>query len=142
MKCIYTVFAAIIVSLIMGCGREYHIRGRVIALEGTVKSGSIIEVTGRGIPENGKSVAGATVTVFYQLKEDGTPVEEGSWHRSIVTDDKGMFDLRDYSVPSTKMKVGIRVAKDGFETVYTVYWDHKEIEPQDFFAELKPSGSR
>jgi hypothetical protein len=142
MKKTIVIISTAMAALLFGCGREYHVRGRVVAFQGTgaASTASITEITGREIPETGASVQGAEVTLFYELGEDGTPREGSTWKRSVITDEKGIFDIRDYSVPSMKLKVGLRVSREGFGTAYTTYWDYKEIEPQVFLVHLVPRG--
>ncbi|MBN1532599.1 MAG: carboxypeptidase regulatory-like domain-containing protein [Spirochaetes bacterium] len=131
------ILLAALAALLFGCGREYHVRGRVVTMQAAASS--ITEVTGKEMPQTGMPVPGAEVTLFYELKEDGTPEAESTWKRSILTDDKGIFDLRDYSIPSVKLRVGLRVSREGYETAYTTYWDYKEIEPQVFLVQLAPA---
>ena len=128
--------AAASLVMLLGCGREYHIQGRVVALTGDAK-GSITEVTGKALPETGTPIAGAEVTLYYELSQEGAPVATSTWKRTVTTDEKGRFDLQDYAVPSMKILLGLRVTKEGYETAYTTYWDYKDIEPQIFFVELR-----
>ena len=127
----------LILVMILGCGRPYHIQGRVIIIQGMAVAGTITEITGQRMPEQGEPVSGAEITVFYALKDDGSPDEKSTWKKSVFSDETGLFEINDYSVPSEKLKVGLRVSKAGFDTVYTVYWDYKDIEPQVFMVKMK-----
>jgi len=139
MKRVTAIAASIIITILTGCGREYHLQGRVVAAEVMSVTGKITEITGNRMPEKGTPVQGAAVTIFFELKKDGSPVEESTWKRSFLTDGQGAFDIRDYSIPAKKTLVGIRITKPGFDPLYTTYWDYYDIEPQVFFAEMKPS---
>lgn len=132
-----TYAAAASLVILLGCGREYYIQGWVVAVPDATAKGSISEVTGKVLPDKGAPIAGAEVTLFYELTKDGAPVETSTWQKTVKTDANGCFDLGDYSVPSDKILLGLRIAKQGYETVYTTYWDYREIEPQVFFVELR-----
>lgn len=135
------VFIILLLAALPGCGRPYHIKGRVIVAGGMEPAGSITEITGRPVPDEGESVSGAVVTVYYALKDDGSPDEKSTWKKTVRADAKGMFDINDYSVPSEKLRVGLRVSRDGCETVYAAYWDYKDIEPQVFLVKMKKAAA-
>lgn len=138
-----TSIACIILLLaaLPGCGRPYHIKGRVIVAGGMEHAGSIVEITGAVFPDGGEPVAGAAVTIFYALNEDGTPDEKSAWKKTVFADTKGIFELNDYAVPSEKFRVGLRVSGAGCETVYAAYWDYKDIEPQVFLVKMKKAAA-
>ncbi len=57
-----------------GCGRDYHIKGRVVVLpELQSASGVIIEFTASEFPLGGSPIAGAEVRMLHDLDESDKP---------------------------------------------------------------------
>ena len=123
-----------------GCGRSYHIKGRVIFLPQLQSAaGFIVEFTGKDFPQGGNPIAGAKVRMFHDLDTADKPVAGSIWEHDTVTDQNGFFDTSDYATPSKESKVGLEVSKDGYKTVYTTYIDDSDVEPQVFFVVLVPT---
>jgi hypothetical protein len=120
-----------------GCGRSYHIKGRVISLPQLQSAaGFIVEFTGKDFPKGGNPISGATVKMLHDLDKSDRPKEGSAWENDTVTDENGYFDTSDYAAPVKEAKVGLEVSKDGYKTVYTTYIDYSDIEPQVFFVVL------
>lgn len=125
-----------------GCGRSYHIKGRVVVLpELQSATGLILEMTGKSLPLGGTPLAGARVRMFHQLDKNDMPQPGSVWEHDTETNADGFFDTSDYATPSKESKVGLEVSKDGHRTVYTTYIDYSNVEPQTFFVVLVPTGS-
>src|SRR6185503_4540942 len=81
-----------------GCGRSYHIKGRVILLpEIQSATGFISEFTAQEFPKGGSPIAGAEVKMFHQLDENDKPVAGSVWEHNTETDENGFFDTSDYA---------------------------------------------
>jgi hypothetical protein len=128
-------------TLIMsGCGRSYHIKGRVIFLpQLQSSSGFIAEFTGKDFPQGGNPIAGAKVRMLHELDKGDQPVAGSVWEHDTVTDENGFFDTSDYAAPSKESKVGLEISKEGYRMVYTTYIDYSNVEPQVFFIVLVPT---
>lgn len=126
--------------LVSGCGRSYHLIGRVVMLSSEVllKQG-IHEVTGRPMPSYGAPISGATVTLFHEIEGDGSPIRTSTWQKDIETDKMGEFHLFDYAIPGRKNLVGLEVKADGYISTYTTYWDYMDPDYQYFFVVLSPA---
>jgi hypothetical protein len=123
-----------------GCGRSYHIKGRVVSLSHLQSSsGFIAEFTGQDFPQGGNPIANAKVRMFHSLDKDDKPGKESVWKHETVTDENGFFDTSDYATPSRESKVGLEISKGGYKTVYTTYIDYSSVEPQVFFVVLVPN---
>ncbi len=126
--------------MMSGCGRSYHIKGRVIFLSQLQSSaGFIVEFTGKDFPQGGNPIAGAKVRMLHDLDKEDKPVNGSVWEHDTVTDENGFFDTSDYATPSKESKVGLEISKEGYKTVYTTYIDYSNIEPQVFFVVLVPN---
>ena len=124
-----------------GCGRTYHIKGRVIFLPQLQSSaGFIVEFTGKDFPQGGDPIAGAKVRMLHDLDKADKPKKGSVWEHDAVTDENGYFDTGDYAAPYKESKVGLEVSKDGYKTVYTTYIDYSDVEPQVFLVALAPDG--
>ena len=131
---------AALALLTVGCGRSYHIKGRVVVLpELQTATGLILEVTGKSLPLGGTPIAGAKVRMFHQLDKNDVPEPGSVWEHDAETNEDGFFDTRDYATPSKEAKVGLEVSKDGHKIVYTTYIDYSNVEPQTFFIVLVPT---
>jgi hypothetical protein len=131
---------AAVALLMSGCGRSYHIKGRVVFLpQAQSSTGFIAEFTGKDFPQGGNPVAGAKVRMLHELDKDDKPVAGSVWEHETVTDENGFFDTSDYATPSRESKVGLEVSKEGCQTVYTTYIDYSDVEPQVFFVVLVPA---
>jgi hypothetical protein len=120
-----------------GCGRSYHIKGRVLLLpELQSATGFITELTGRSFPLGGTPIAGAKVTMFHDLDDANKPKRGTVWQHETTTDENGYFDTSDYAAPTKESKVGLEVSIAGYQTVYTTYIDYNDVEPQVFFIVL------
>jgi len=126
----------LLVLLAVGCGREYHIQGRVVSLPQA--RGTIREWTGKPLPERGQAVSGALVKIFHELDGEGRAEKDSLFQASTVTDGSGYFDIKDYAVPGRRNRVGLQVSKPGYRTIYDTYWDDSKIEPQVFLITLIP----
>jgi hypothetical protein len=137
----YSRIALLLGSLLVSsCGRGYSLIGRVVMVSpGSLDKPGIQEVTGRAMPAHGAPVAGATVTLFHQLKRDGSPDRTSIWQKDVKTDDKGEFRLFDYATPGRKNLVGLEVKADGYPSTYTTYWDYMDPDYQYFFIVLAPA---
>jgi hypothetical protein len=126
--------------LASGCGRSYHLIGRVVILtsDSSINRG-IHEVTGHPMPSQGVPIAGATVTLFHDIERDGWPNRSSIWQREVETDQLGEFHLFDYATPGRKNLVGLEVKAEGYETTYTTYWDYMDPDYQYFFVVLSPA---
>jgi hypothetical protein len=132
---------AALTFMLSGCGRTYHIKGRVIFLPQLQSSaGFIVEFTGKDFPQGGNPIAGAKVRMLHDLDKAGKPKEGSVWEHDTVTDESGYFDTSDYAAPYKESMVGLEVSKEGYKTVYTTYIDYSDIEPQVFFVVLVPDG--
>ena len=126
--------------MMSGCGRSYHIKGRVILLAQLQSSaGFIVEFTGKDLPQGGNPIAGANVRMFHQLDKEDKPITGSVWEHDTATDENGFFDTSDYAAPSKESKVGLEISKEGYKTVYTTYIDYSNVEPQVFFVVLVPN---
>lgn len=126
--------------LVSGCGRGYHLIGRVVILaSGDQETPGIQEVTGRAMPSYGAPIAGATVTLFHQLERDGSPVRTSVWQTDVKTNESGEFRLFDYATPGRKNLVGLEVTAEGYTSTYTTYWDYMDPDYQYFFVVLTPA---
>jgi len=116
-----------------------HVKGRVIALPqlGATES-LILEFTGKTIPQGGQPLAGAWVTVIYDL-DYGRPAPGGSPIEEVGTDEQGYFELRGYDAPYRDAQLGLKVTKAGYKDVFMPYTDFSKIEPQSFLVILVPS---
>jgi hypothetical protein len=115
-----------------GCGRTYHIKGRVLFLPQLGSAdGMIAEITGQPIPAGGEPVAGAKVRMIHELNKDGRPVENTGWQTDTLTDANGNFEISDYAAPYDNVRVGLEVSKDGYKTVFTTYIDYVEKDKGD-----------
>ena len=123
--------------LVTGCGRSYHLIGRVVILtsDGSMKPG-IHEVTGHPMPSNGTPITGATVTLFHEIRKDGLPIRTSKWQKDVETDEMGKFHLFDYATPGRKNLVGLEVKAEGYESTYTTYWDYMDPDYQYFLVVL------
>jgi len=122
-----------------GCGRSYHITGRVVVLpELQSAAGVIIEFTGMELPRGGSPLAGATVKMLHDLDDNDRPKPGSVWEHDTVTDENGFFDTSDYAAPFKESKVGLEISKDGYKTAYRTYIDYNHIEPQTFLVVLVP----
>jgi hypothetical protein len=129
--------------LVSGCGRSYHLLGRVVVIltsDRSVKPG-IQEVTGHPMPSYGAPIAGATVTLFHEIEKDGSPIRASIWQRDVETDKRGEFHLFDYATPGRKNLVGLEVKAEGYEATYTTYWDYMDPDYQYFFVVLSPAAA-
>ncbi|MCA1558224.1 MAG: carboxypeptidase-like regulatory domain-containing protein [Acidobacteria bacterium] len=131
---------AALTLMLSGCGRDYHIKGRVVFLQQLQNSaGYISELTGKDFPQDGNPIAGAKVRMLHDLDKDDRPVAGSVWEHNTVTDENGYFDTSDYATPSKASRVGLEVSKDGYKTVYTTYIDYSDVEPQVFLVVLVPT---
>ena len=131
---------AVLTLIMSGCGRSYHIKGRVVFLQQLQSvAGFIVEFTGKDFPHGGNPIAGAKVRMLHDLDKADKPVAGSVWEHDTVTDENGFFDTSDYATPSKESKVGLEVSKDGYKTVYTTYIDYSDLEPQVFFVVLVPT---
>jgi hypothetical protein len=129
-------------SLLSGCGRGYHIKGRVVLLpELGADESLILEFTGKSLPEGGTPLVGAKVRMIHQLDKDDRPVKDEAWTEETVTDERGFFEIHDYAAPSSEAKVGLEVSGGGYQTAYRTYIDYSDVEPQVFFVVLVPTRS-
>ena len=130
----------LIVTIIMtGCGRGYHINGRVVVLSEIQDSeGFIAEVTWQAMPSAGQPVAGAKVRIVHELDDNQRPKTGTVWQREVLTNADGTFEIKDYAAPFDEVKVAIEVSKEGYKTAYTVYLDYVNKEPQTFYVVLVP----
>jgi|GEM_PF-3033056 len=128
--------------VLSGCGRGYHIKGRVVVLPelGAFES-LILEFTGKPLPEGGQPLTGAKVRMIHQLDKNDKPTKDGTWTREAVTDDKGFFEIHDYATPSKEPKVGLEVSKNEYQTAYRAYVDYSDVEPQVFLIVLVPTSA-
>ena len=129
-----------------GCGRTYHIKGRVVVLPQLGSSESVIaEITGQPIPLGGQPVAGAKVRMIHQFDKNGRPLEGSVWERDVLTDANGSFDLGGNAKPSDNVRVGLEVSKEGYKTAYTIYVDYVDENDDEvtqvFFIVLSPGAS-
>ena len=132
----------ILTFMLSGCGRVYHIKGRVVVLPEVAAHESIIlEFTGKPLTEEGQPLAGAKVRMIHQLDKNDRPAKDNTWEEEAVTDDKGFFEIRDYAAPSKEARVGLEVSKDGYRTAYRTYIDYSDVEPQIFLMVLVPEGA-
>ena len=126
--------------MLTGCGRGYHIKGRVVLLPELGASESLIlEFTGKSLPQGGVPLVGAKVRMIHQLDENDRPVKDGAWTEEAVTGVGGSFEIHDYAAPSREAKVGLEVSGGGYETAYRTYIDDSDVEPQVFFVVLVPA---
>jgi hypothetical protein len=126
--------------LVSGCGRRYHLIGRVVSMaSGGLEKPGIQEVTGQPMPSDGASIARATVTLFHQLERDGSPVRTSLWQTDVKTNERGEFRLSDYATPGRKNLVGLEVTAEGYTSTYTTYWDYMDPDYQYFFVVLRPA---
>ena len=138
-KALRIILIAALTLMMSGCGRSYHIKGRIIFLAQLQSStGFIVEFTGKDLPQGGNPIAGAKVRMFHQLDKEDKPVTGSVWEHDTVTDENGFFDTSDYAAPSKESKVGLEISKEGYKTVYTTYIDYSNVEPQVFFVVLVP----
>ncbi len=139
-KALQISLIAALTLMMSGCGRSYHIKGRVIFLSQLQSSaGFIVEFTGKDFPQGGNPIAGAKVRMLHDLDKEDKPVNGSVWEHDTVTDENGFFDTSDYATPSKESKVGLEISKEGYKTVYTTYIDYSNIEPQVFFVVLVPN---
>jgi hypothetical protein len=134
------IFAAVFATLTLcGCGRTYHITGRIIVMpEMKSTSGFIVEFTGNEIPQGGGPLLGANVRMFHDLDSNDNPNRESVWTQDTSTDANGFFDISDYAAPTSEARVGLEVNKVGYKTVYSTYIDYSNVEPQTFLVLLVP----
>jgi hypothetical protein len=133
------ILIAFLTLILSGCGRSYHIKGRVILLpELQSSAGFIVEFTGKDFPQGGQPIVGAKVRMLHDLDKADRPKQGSVWEHETVTDANGYFDTSDYAAPSKASKVGLEVSKEGYETIYTTYIDDSDVEPQVFFVVLVP----
>jgi hypothetical protein len=135
-----------LVLTLTGCGRTYHIKGRVVMLPQLGNAESVIaEITGQEIPTGGRPIEGAKVRMLHQLDKNGRPLPDSVWERDALTDAGGNFDISSYAAPSDNVPVGLEISKEGFKTAYTVYIDHRSQgggeKTQVFFVVLAPNAS-
>ena len=129
-------------SLLSGCGRKYHIKGRVVLLpELAAHESLILEVTDKSLPQGGTPLVGAKVRMIHQLDKDDRPVKDETWTEEAVTDVRGFFEIHDYAAPSHEAKVGLEVSGGGYQTAYRTYIDYSDVEPQVFLVVLVPTRS-
>lgn len=125
-----------------GCGRTYHIKGRVIVLpEIKSESGFITEFSSDQLPLGGIPIAGASLTMFHDLDDSDQPMRDSVWHHDTETNSEGYFDTSDCAAPGSEAKVGLEIRKSGYKTVYTTYIDYSNKEPQVFLVVLVPISS-
>ena len=122
---------------LMGCGRGYHIKGRIVFLEQTeIADRRIEEITGKPMPPEGKPAVGARIVMTHELDKQNKPVTGTVWQTGVTTDGDGYFELKDYGPPFKHEKVGLEVSKEGFKTIYKTYIDDSDKEPQVFYVVL------
>jgi hypothetical protein len=132
------VLLIIVLNLpLMGCGRGYYIKGRVVFLEqNEIAVGRIEEITGKIMPLEGKPVVGARIVMTHELDKQDKPVKGTVWRTDTTTDAEGYFEIKDYGPPFKQERVGLDVSKEGFKSVYTTYIDYSDKEPQVFYIVL------
>ncbi len=142
------ILVAALTIFMTGCGRTYHVKGRVVLLPQLGSSRSIIaEITGQMIPAGGMPIVGAKIRMIHELNKDGSPKEGTVWQTNIVSDAEGNFEISDYAAPYDNVPVGLEVSKEGYETAYTTYIDYldqehdKSEKTQTFFVVMSPSAS-
>lgn len=129
-----------------GCGRTYHIKGRVVFLEEIESPESVIaEITGQQMPLGGVPIEGAKIRMIHQLDESGKPREGTVWQRSALSDVNGYFEVSDYAAPYDNVPVALEVSKEGYKTAFTVYIDYLTKDEgekmQTFFVVLARDAS-
>ena len=129
-------FPVVAIALLLGataCGRDYHVTGKVVIVpRESARAGTIIEVTGKAMPQEGTPLAGASVRITLYLDKRGGP-EDPSSGPSARTDSHGNFDLYDYGAPGRKRRVGLEATHPDYGRIYTTYVDDVDVEPQTFF---------
>lgn len=124
------------------CGRLSHIKGRVVAVPQLGAQESLImEFTGKSLPQGGQPLAGARVSVLYNVEQNGQPSAAGTSVSEATTDEKGNFEVRGYDAPYRDAKLGLLVKKEGYQEVYMAYTDYRAVEPQVFLVVLIPAGA-
>jgi len=79
--------------------------------------------------------------MIHQLDKNGRPQNDDVWTEEVITDEKGLFEIRDYAAPYKESKVGLEVSKEGYQAVYRTYTDYSDIEPQVFLVVLVPQSA-
>ena len=135
------------VLMLAGCGRTYHIKGRVVTLpQAKDSTGLIAEITGQQLPSWGEPVKGAKVRIVHELGKDGRPKEGTVWQQETLTDEHGVFEINDYAAPSDEVPVWLEVSKEGYGDAHLTYIDYvaneKHKDPQLFFVVLAPSSGQ
>lgn len=144
---IITLIAALTI-FVSGCGRTYHIRGRVVFLPQLGSPHSVIaEITGQLLPSGGVPMVGAKIRMIHELNKNGSPKEGSVWQTNALSNTTGDFEISDYAAPYDNAPVGLEVSKEGYETAYTTYIDYldqehdKSEKTQTFFVVMLPSAS-
>jgi len=126
---------------LVGCGRTYHIVGRVVTVPGLdLERGFVAEITGRGVPSFGEPLRNVEIRLIHEIDAQGRPVNGTVWQNSARTDQTGSFEIQDYATPGKHNLVGLEFSASGFETLFVTYWDCFDVEPQEFFVVLRPQG--
>lgn len=112
-----------------GCGRTYHVKGRVVLLPQLGSDGGIIcEMTGQPMPTGGTAIEGARVRLIHDFDDNGQPKAESVWQSEARTDANGYFEISSYAAPYDNALVGLEVSKAGYKTVMTKYIDYLDAE--------------
>jgi len=119
-----------------GCGRFYHLVGTIVAAN-DFDGAAIVEISSDEACE-GRRIPAATIRLVYELDTNQQPVPDTSWQRSIVADQVGEFEIKDYGPPGGAKQVGLEINAEGYETAYTVYRDHPKRHPHVFCVSLVP----
>ncbi|MBN2444172.1 MAG: hypothetical protein JXJ04_22605 [Spirochaetales bacterium] len=112
---------------IFAMGRMYDVKGIVVFLDESKKHWFMqnhYEMNQEHYPELGTPVEHAQLTFFYDLDKKNLPVRDSVWHKTIFTNEQGIFNFSDYGPPSKKATIGVEVVCDGYATSYFTYTDY------------------
>ena len=118
-------FVLISLILFQGCGRLYHIKGRI--LKGVnQRETKIIMLDNDKVPIFGDPVPEALVKLILDLNAEGSPAENT---RSVqaICDKNGWFELELYTPEPAKWKlVALEVQAGAYGNLYKTFWDNKD----------------